>query len=432
MSLALATLVACGEKDIRLSGDRLDIRDGTNGAEAVAASTNTAAPIRLAAQQNNASWTHRNGGPEHLISHPAYSGAFTPVWTNNIGQGDSRRARITADPVVAAGRVFTLDANAQVVATAANSGGTVWSRDLTPGSDGGRDASGGGLAIAGDKLFVTTGFGELVALDVATGTELWTQNLEAPGGSAPTVSGDLVYVAARDSRAWAVEVETGRIRYTIGGTPSEAGFAGGAGVAVAGDLAIFPFPSGEVVASFRQGGLQRWSTSVAGERRGRAAASAASDISGDPVVVGNRVYVGNQSGRLVALDVSNGDRIWTATEGALSPVWPAGDSVFLVNDLNELVRLNDSNGARIWAVPLPVFAETRARRQRTVYAHYGPVLAGGRLIVASSDGIMRAFDPVSGNLVGQAELRGGAASHPVVAGGTLYIVTKRGQLVAFR
>ncbi|MDG1801868.1 MAG: quinoprotein, partial [Paracoccaceae bacterium] len=42
------------------------------------------------------------------------------------------------------------------------------------------------------------------------------------------------------------------------------------------------------------------------------------------------------------------------------------------------------------------------------------------------------FNPQDGSLIGQAELRGGAASNPVVAGGTLYIVTKSGQLVAFR
>jgi outer membrane protein assembly factor BamB len=150
------------------------------------------------------------------------------------------------------------------------------------------------------------------------------------------------------------------------------------------------------------------------------------------VIDGNRVYVGNQSGRIVALNIGNGERIWTATEGALSPVLPAGGSVFLVNDLNELVRLNDEDGSRIWGVQLPVFVEGRARRQRTVYAHYGPLLAGGRLYVASSDGNMRAFDPTSGGLIGAVSLAGGAASNPIVAGGVLYVVTKRGQLVAFR
>ena len=74
----------------------------------------------------------------------------------------------------------------------------------------------------------------------------------------------------------------------------------------------------------------------------------------------------------------------------------------------------------------------RTRRQKRVFAHYGPVLAGGRLIVTSSDGVIRQFDPASGALLGQIELPGGAASGPVVAGETLYVLSKNGQLHAFR
>ena len=425
-----AALTACGGRDVILSGERVDIRDGI-GSEAVdTAEANQSVSISLPATQANANWTHRNGSAQHRLQHPAYSGSLTPVWTADIGSGDSRRARITADPIVAGGRIFTLDALSQVVATS-TSGATLWARNLTPGIERGTDASGGGLAFAGDRLFVTTGFGELTAIDAATGSEIWSQDLDAPGGSAPTVAGDLVYVTSRDSRAWAVEVDSGRIRYTVDGTPSSSNFAGGAGAAIAGDLVVFPFPSGEVMAMFRQGGLRRWSSTVSGERDGRAAASV-SDISGDPVVDGNRIYVGNQSGRVVALNATNGDRIWTATEGALSPVWPEGGSLFLVNDLNELVRLDSNDGSRLWGTQLPVFVEKRTRRQRTIFAHYGPVLASGRLIVASSDGNVRLFNPQDGSLIGQAELRGGAASNPAVAGGTLYLVTKRGQLVAFR
>jgi outer membrane protein assembly factor BamB len=103
-----------------------------------------------------------------------------------------------------------------------------------------------------------------------------------------------------------------------------------------------------------------------------------------------------------------------------------------VNDLNQLVRLDNRDGSVIWRVALPDLIERRAGKSRAAVAHYGPILAGGRLIVASSDGLIRQFDPVSGAMVGQIELSGGAASAPVVAGNTLYVVSKNGQLLAFR
>jgi len=96
------------------------------------------------------------------------------------------------------------------------------------------------------------------------------------------------------------------------------------------------------------------------------------------------------------------------------------------------VRLDANDGSRIWGVPLPNFVKSKPKRQSEVYAHHGPVVAGGRVIVASSDGQLRSFDPRDGSLLGTTEIPGGATTAPVVAGGTLYLVSRKGQLHAFR
>jgi len=421
---ALALLVGCGETDVILPGERFDIRPQQN-------TVNQALPISLPAQVANASWTHRNGNASHQFTHAALSAAPQQLFAVSIGEGDSRRARITAEPVVANGVIYMLDSAANVTATATN-GSRLWTVNLTPGSSSVGDTSGGGVAVSGSRLFVTTGFGEVVMLDAATGNEIWTQDLDAPGVSAPTVFGDLAYIIGRDGMGWALEVANGRIRWQLTATPALGVFAGGAGAAVDSDIAVFPFPSGEVIATFPEGGLRRWSTVISGARAGSAAATI-SDIAGDPVIRGDSVYVGNFAGQIVKLDASNGDRIWTANEGAVSPVWPVGNSVFVVNDVNELVRLSDSDGTPVWKVQLPGLVEAGTfGSSNEVVAHYGPVLAGGRLVVASSDGLIRQFDPVSGALVGTIAIEGGAASNPVVAGQTLYVVSKTGQLHAFR
>lgn len=423
-TLALALLAACGQPDAILEGERQPIRASTG-------EVNRALPISLPAAVAQPDWTHRYGGPQHRVQHPALGASLTRLFAADIGEGDGRRVRITADPVIAANVIYTLDARARVTATSTD-GARLWSRDITPPRGARTIASGGGVAVAGGRVFATTGYGTLSALDAASGAVLWEQALNAPGGSAPTVLGDLVYVVSRDSRAWAIDTATGRIAWQISGTPSLGNLAGGAGAAVTPDIAVLPFPSGEVVGAFPQGGQRRWSTVVAGGRTGQAAAAALSDISGDPVIDGNRVYVGNATGRLVALDLATGDPVWTARDGATSPVWVTGGAVFLVNDVNQLVRLDASTGASVWRVQLPALVEARARRQNTIHAHYGPVLAGGRLIVVSSDGLIRQFDSVSGAALGDVALPGGAASHPAVAGGVLYVVNKRGELLAFR
>jgi outer membrane protein assembly factor BamB len=420
---ALALLSACGEKDVILPGERFALRD-------TPVFENTVQPVSLPQAQVNADWTDRNGGPSHQINHPALGATLTPLFAVSIGEGDSRRARITSEPVVAGGVVYTFDARATVTATTVD-GQPVWSRNVMPSRAQARDASGGAVMVGGGRVYATTGFGEIISLDATTGNVIWVQDLDAPVNASATLHGDLVYVVGRDSTAWALDVNDGRIRWQQSGTPSVANFGGGASPAVAGDTVILPFPSGEVVATYPEGGIRRWSAVVSGDRLG-SAASLVTDIAGDPVVMGDRVYVGNFGGRIVALDIKDGSRIWTAGEGALSPVWPVGNAVFLINDVNELVRLDATTGNPVWRIDLPNFTTGKTSRQRSVYAHYGPVLAGGRLIVTSSDGVIRQFDPASGALLGTVELPGGAASAPVVAGQVLYVVSKDGKLHAFR
>lgn len=424
LGAAIAVLAACGERDVILPGERFDIRPDMQAFE------NTSKPVNLRAAFANTNWTHRNGGADHAIAHPALGSNLTQFMATSIGEGDSRKARITADPVVLGGVVYTMDARARVTATT-GAGAALWSVDLTPGSDGAADASGGGLAAVDGRIYATSGFGELTVLDAASGAEIWTQDLDAPGTSAPTVAGGLVYVIAKSGVAYALDANDGRIQWQVTGLPAIASFGGGAGAAANGDIAVFPFSSGQVIGTFPQGGLQRWSATLAGARIGEAM-SAFTDISADPVLANGRAYVGNLGGQLTAINLASGKTEWSINQGAISPVWPAGGNLFFVNDLNQLVRVEAANGAPVWRVQLPKFGTESTARRRSQVAHYGPVLAGGRLLVAGSDGVLRAFDPASGALISSTPITGGAASAPVVAGGALYIVTKTGQLLGFR
>ena len=116
----------------------------------------------------------------------------------------------------------------------------------------------------------------------------------------------------------------------------------------------------------------------------------------------------------------------------MNPPLVVGGSVFVVNDENRLVRLDAATGAEIWAVDMPYFLKTKAKKRKAIVPLFGPVLAGGRLVVASGDGELRLFNPVDGALIGGVEIPGGAATAPALAGGVLYVVSASGQLHAFR
>jgi outer membrane protein assembly factor BamB len=435
LSAMAAVLIGCAKKEEILQGQRFDIRtpldqavpteDGISPSDEI---VNRSEKIKLPKQQNLSSWTHRNGGADHALSHLALSTDLTHLWSASIGKGNDRKHRITSDPIIAGGLIFTLDSQSTVMAHSPI-GAAVWERNLTPPSEKTDEATGGGLAYRDGVVYATTGFGIVTALNAADGAVIWEQKLGAAVTAPPMVTKTHVYVVSRDNRAWAILVKNGRVDWQQKSTTADAGLMGGASPASAGRTVILPFSSGEMIAALTGNGLRVWSTAVSGSRRGQARSNIG-DISSDPVVTNGRVYAANQAGRMIAVDRRSGERLWTANEGSYSPVWPVGNAVFLVSDDAQLVRLDARDGSPVWAVDLPKYRKEKTHKGS--FAHFGPVLAGGRLLVASGDGSLRSYDPESGALLSEMSIPGGAASHVAIVDGVLYILSQNGQLHAYR
>ena len=235
---ASALLLGCtSEDDIILPGERFPVRAATADASGA---IEGAPAVSLPRAGTPTRWSHENGAPSHLASHVAIEHPLTRVWQTNIGRGSSKESRMTASPVVADGRIFTLDAAAMVNATGID-GTPLWSVSLAPDGENALDGFGGGVAVADGKVFATSGFGEIVTLDAETGDEIWRQELDAAVRAAPTVLGNKVFAVARNDQAFGVDVDNGRVRWRTEGVEPDAGIVGGASPAAQGALVVIPF-----------------------------------------------------------------------------------------------------------------------------------------------------------------------------------------------
>ncbi|KAB7616235.1 PQQ-binding-like beta-propeller repeat protein [Amylibacter sp. SFDW26] len=428
LTLAIAAslaLAACAKKEEILQGERLSLRGEAEEVVEVAEVTQLAAPT----QQNYAQWTHKNGSTAHRVAHPALGTALTRAWSANIGSGNGKKARITSDPIVAAGRVFTMDSNSQVRAFS-TSGTPVWVKDLTPPWDKGGAASGGGIAYGNGLIVATTGFGEVIAIDPASGAIKWRHKTDASISAAPLVIDGLIIAVNLNNKAIALDVANGRIQWEIRSGGPATGLSGAGAPAAVGEFLALPFSSGELVGANVKTGARTWSAAVSGGGKGNARGFVGA-ISSDPVITGDTVYAANQAGRLISANRETGERNWTVNEGSYGPVWATGDSLFLVTDQFQLKRLRAADGLEMWAVPLPGYLKD-GKRRREANVHYGPVLAGNRLVVAGSDGQIRSFNASTGAALGNVQIPGGAASQPAIVSGTMYILSGNGQLHAFK
>ena len=368
---AAMVISACAKDDIPLEGEREPIR--LDVASAVTGALEDAPAVGVAAARRNSDWTSLNGGGDHAPGHLALDHPVAQIWSTSIGSGNSKKARITSGPIVAGNRVYAIDAGGAVTALSLD-GAPVWRRDLAIDGEGAQDGFGGGVAYGSDTLVATTGYAEVVALEPETGEVRWRQRLDAPARAPAVVADGLAFVVARDNEAFAIDLKNGRIRWRLEGVEAEASMLGGASPAISRGLVVLPFGSGEVVGALARNGRRVWTSSIAGGRRGTVRAKIF-DITGDPVMDGDSIFVANHSGRLIAIDRSSGDRSWIVNDGAAGPVLPVGNSVFYVNDLAQLKRIDRATGDVIWAVQLPLYRNPDKKRGVVYYT--GPLLAGG-------------------------------------------------------
>ena len=215
-------------------------------------------PVTLPAPQANAEWAQAGGRPDHAMYHLDLGTGLRLAWTADVGEGSGSNVRILAQPVVAEGRIFTLDATSKVSAFDANSGRRFWQRDIAP-EDEDDGFFGGGLAYQSGRLYVTTGFAQVLALDSSSGEVIWRQQFATPLRAAPTVVGNQVYVVTIDNQTYALSAGDGSQVWVHRGIQEAAGLLGAASPAVTNDLVVTPYSSGELYALRPDNGHVLWS-----------------------------------------------------------------------------------------------------------------------------------------------------------------------------
>lgn len=427
LAAALAGCGAFSEDAPPLPGERIPVRQAAR--EPVMNPAEAQALADLGTERPLEAWPQRNALPSRAPGHIAGPSGLNLAWRTGIGTGSGSSSVITSAPVVEGGRVFVLDAASRVSAVDAAGGRLLWRASVVPEGQGERDGFGGGLAVSDGRLIVSTGFGEVVALSVADGAQIWRQGVGAPMRAAPVVDEGVVVVVTRDNSAFGLRLESGEVLWRLPGTGQIApGLLQGASPAAAGGLSVLPFSSGELVAVRTTSGRTVWADTLAAGRRGLAR-SAISDVSGDPVIAGVGVFASNSSGQMVAIDGRTGRRGWLRTMGSNNPVWVAGQTLFAIDDTARLMRLAASTGQTIWENALPEYED---EDRDTAIAYGGPVVAGGRVYVTSSDDALLVFDPATGAEVQRVALPGGSSTGPVIANGTLYVLSDSGDLLAYR
>lgn len=370
-------------------------------------------------------WPQANGYPHNAMGHISLSDTPKKVWSYNAG-ADSIGG-LMAKPVVVEGSVYVLDGNYNLSSITEDKGRRNWQVDLEPEDNSGT-AHGGGIGFGAGRVFATTGYGELLAVEPETGEIAWRVSENTPFISAPTIVSGMVFALTIDNQILAYSAENGERLWSHNGLIEDASVLSHRSVASNGNILIVPYSSGELYALNVENGRVAWSESLSGIRRG-ASVSELSDISAPPVIDRGMVLAVSYGGSMTAIDLRRGARIWDREVGGYNMPWPAGDFVFVMDGNSEVVAMTRKSGRIRWVSELPSYTDMEDKTGAILW--YGPVLAGKHLWVAGTNSELRALSAETGETVRSYKLSSSAAAAPIAVGGKLFVMTSNGQITAF-
>jgi outer membrane protein assembly factor BamB len=378
----------------------------------------------------NANWPQAGGNPAHLMGHLEANDHLAEAWKANIGEGGGYRQVIMAQPVVLDGTVFTMDSDAVASAFSMTDGKRLWRLDTKPKDTDDSTNVGAGLGADGTTLYAVNGLFSLIALDMGSGKEKWRVDLGAPARSAPMIADGRVFVTTIENRLLAFTAADGRQLWTHQAAEPVTSMLGQPAAAYWRGLVVAGFGSGELACLRADSGSVVWTDGL-GASEGRASIADFLSIRGLPVVVNGLVYAISMGGLLVCNDVPTGRRVWERQVAGEDTPYIAGDWMFIISAEQQIAAININDGRVSWITQLPRWDDPDKRKNTLTW--YGPLLVSDRLIVTGISEDALSISPYTGEILGHITLSEAAApTSPVVAGGTVLIVTNDGRLMALR
>jgi outer membrane protein assembly factor BamB len=404
---AVISLTACSvfkeKEEYILPGERISIMELQQSLEPDAQELN-AGEIVIPGSWKNAFWPQAGGYPNHAMQNLALNnGPLTKVWSTDIGDGSSDELPLNAQPIVVDGRIFTLDTDSSLRSHNAANGKLQWKVDVASEAEDDGVIS-GGIGYGDKRVFVTNGYNEILAILPEDGRILWRKKIASPSRAAPSVLNGQVYVATLDNRLTALDVETGAFLWDFQGANETAGLVGAASPALDGEMIVAVFSSGELAALRAANGSLLWGDNLSNLRR--------------------IVVAVSFSGKLVAIDQVTGVRIWQREISGSETPWVAANVIYVLSSDNQLIALGRDSGVIYWVTDLQQGTDSIVLS--------GPIMAGGRLIVVGTDGLMIEVNPQDGSIANSSDLGSDILIAPIVANEHLYVLNENGTLTAYK
>lgn len=368
---------------------------------------------------NGCSWIKSWGDDDDDPEAPAKLVEFEPTlkvgkaWSTDVGKGLDKAGR-QIRPAYASGSLYAADYKGLLVALDAESGRKRWEikTDL-PFT--------GGPGVSGQLLMMGTENGEVFAFDASTGTQLWSATVTSEVLAAPAAADGVVVVRCIDGRVFGLDADTGQRLWVYDHSVPLLTLRGNAPLLLRAGVVFVGYDGGQVVALKLNDGILMWEQTLV-TAEGRTELERLSDIDGQLVFIASDLLVSSYKNRLASLAADSGRLLWFKDVSSATGVSVDRTNLTLSDKEGNVWLLDRRNGAEAW--------------KNDQLLHRGltrPVFYGNFIVVGDTEGYLHWINNDSGEFAAREKVGGdGFSGPPLVVGNTLYVMTKKGSLIAYR
>jgi outer membrane protein assembly factor BamB len=215
---------------------------------------------------------------------------------------------------------------------------------------------------------------------------------------------------ADGTEAWSYEQPVPRLTLRGNGPPI-----------ISGDMVLSGFDNGKVVALALSTGDLLWTATVA-PSRGRTEIERLADIDSALRVVDKDVFVVGYQGRVAMLSLESGQIWWGRDMSSYRGMAIDAENLYVTTADSTVVAMRRRDGTELWR-----------QAQLLHRALTAPAIQGDTVVVADFEGYLHWLDTATGEILGRAKPGGGRISNsPVSAGDLLLVQGDSGEVRAYR
>lgn len=349
------------------------------------------------------------------------------LWETTVGDGVSDYfSRIK--PNVAYGKLYSANRDGDVVALALENGKEIWSADLSniKGErgffDSRRPALLNGGPIAGiKKIFIGSENGDVFALNAESGEIDWQGKVKGEVIAAPAIDAGILVVNTASGVIKAFNASNGQDEWQIEQAVPALTLRGVSTPAISSGGVIVGSADGTLNVYILENGQQGWTAEI-GEAGGSTQLERVIDVDSTPLIYGDRIYSISVKGHLTSVDLRTGRVLWERQYSSYRQLAVSGNTLFLTDVKGHVYAVDRQSGSEKWS-----------QLSLTNRSVTGPAVAGNYVVVGDFEGYLHWIDQTTGEIVARHEVdSSGLNTAPTVHEDVIYVQSRDGDLQAIK